>query len=271
MKTIYKTIRLLLGLMNLNLTTKTGYSRLLSKHQDNISKALFYYKFYLYHNLQMLNDNEFLQYLELKYGGYVSDVVPTIDKSTVSKLVGRNHVGGDRMNIFYHDYSNKYSVYLEPLRKNNHRVLFLEIGILNGTGLAIWDEYFQNLELYGFDYDIGNFEKNKNNLIYLGAFKEGLPTVKFYDQFTNNSKFLLEVFGEKKITVVVDDANHSDKAVINSFNELQPFLANDFVYFIEDNCNAWRKLKSIYPNYKFDFDGISLTVVTGNLVIGNTV
>jgi hypothetical protein len=170
--------------------------------------------------------------------------------------------GGDRMNIFFHDYSCKYSEYLSPLRQSDDLIRILEVGILKGTGLAIWSEYFKNKEIYGFDYDLGNFEDNKNNLIELGAFKDGLPITKFYDQFADNSETLKKTFGDKKLDVVVDDAFHSNESIINTFDELQPYLTEKFVYFIEDNRSAWKKLQVKYPNYRFDYNDHELTVVT---------
>ena len=170
--------------------------------------------------------------------------------------------GGDRLNVFFHDYSCKYSEYLMPLRKSEDPIKILEIGILKGTGLAVWSEYFNNKDIYGFDYDLGNFEDNKTNLIELGAFKDGLPITMFYDQFADNSETLKETFSDKKLDVVVDDAFHSDESIINTFDELQPYLAEKFVYFIEDNRSAWKKLQDKYPNYRFDYNDDELTVVT---------
>jgi hypothetical protein len=164
------------------------------------------------------------------------------------------------MNVFFHDYSSKYSEYLSPLRQSD-LIRILEVGILKGTGLAIWSKYFDNKEIYGFDYDLGNFEDNKSNLIELGAFKDGLPITMFYDQFADNSETLYKTFGDKKLDMVVDDAFHSDESIINTFDELQPYLAEKFVYFIEDNISAWKKLQDKYPNYRFDYND-DLTVVT---------
>ena len=223
-----------------------------------------YYDFYLSYNLKLnkLTDSEYLQYLEKKYGGYITDVPTTIKSDGENRIYVYNHTGGDRMNVFLHNYSEKYSNYLKDLRSSKRTILLLEVGILKGTGLAIWDEYFENKKIYGFDYDLGNIEQNMNNLLALGAFGLGLPTLKFFDQFADNKKVLKETFGNQKLDVVIDDAYHSDESIINTFNELQPYLGNEFVYFIEDNSTAWRKLKALYPNYVFDYDYNQLTIIT---------
>ena len=165
------------------------------------------------------------------------------------------------MNVFFHNYSDKYSQYLEPLRHSKKTIHLLEVGILNGTGLAVWDEYFDSKKIYGFDYDLGNFEQNKSKLLELGAFKKELPTLKFFDQFADNSRTLEEVIGSQKLDVVIDDAYHSDESIINTFDELQEYLSESFVYFIEDNSTAWKKLQIKYPQYKFDYNDNELTVI----------
>jgi hypothetical protein len=169
--------------------------------------------------------------------------------------------GGDRMNVLLHDYSSKYSEYLLPLRHSEKLIRILEVGILTGTGLAVWSEYFNKKVIYGFDYDLGNFESNKNNLMELGAFRDGLPVTKLFDQFADNSRTLRETFGDEKLDVIIDDAFHSDETIINTFNEMQSYLSDNFIYFIEDNKTAWKKLRVKYPQYKFDHNDDGFTVI----------
>lgn len=38
--------------------------------------------------------------------------------------------------------------------------------------------------------------------------------------------------------VVIDYAHHSDESIINTFNELQPYLNENLIYFIGDNRTA---------------------------------
>lgn len=263
MQIIKKLIRLPFNLIGLQIVNMNVYIF----QQQNISyimeTANKYYKYSLDTQLDFLTDSEYLQYLELKYGGYIKNVSATIKSSDVSRFRGGPHTGGDRFNVFFHNYSEKYSQYLKPLRQSQKLINIVEIGILKGTGLAIWDEYFEYKKIYGFDYDICNFEHNKSKLIELGAFKKDFPIIKFFDQFADNSDTLKITFGLEKIDVVIDDAYHSDESIINSFNELQPYLNKEFIYFIEDNRTAWRKLQMIYPNYNFDnTNNNELTVVT---------
>jgi hypothetical protein len=263
MSVIKRLIRLPFNLLGLQIVNMDGYNSQRHKVNEIINKANTYYKESLESRVDSMTDLEYLQLLELKFGGYITEVPATIDSSKVKKIYSGNHTGGDRMNVFFHDYSSKYSEYLSPLSQSDDLIRILEVGILKGTGLAVWSKYFNNKEIYGFDYDLGNFEDNKSNLVELGAFKDGIPITMFYDQFADNSETLKETFGDKKkLDVVIDDAFHSDEAIINTFNELQPYLAEKFVYFIEDNRSAWKKLQDKYPNYRFDYNDDELTVVT---------
>jgi hypothetical protein len=263
MSVIKRLIRLPFNLFGLQIINMNGYTSQQHKVNEIINRANTYYKESLESRVDSLSDPEYLQLLELKFGGYITEVPATIDSSKVKKIYSRNNTGGDRMNVFFHNYSSKYSEYLSPLSQSDDLIRILEVGILKGTGLAVWSKYFDNKEIYGFDYDLGNFEDNKSNLIELGAFKDGMPITMFYDQFADNSETLKKNFGDKKkLDVVIDDAFHSDETIINTFDELQPYLAEKFVYFIEDNRTAWKKLLVKYPNYKFDYNGDELSVIT---------
>jgi len=209
-------------------------------------------------SLDNLTDAESLQMLELKFGGYVTNVEPKLNDLEKLKLVS-SHTGGDRMSAAHHNYSVIYSKYLKNLRSK--KITLLEIGILKGTGLAIWSEYFNNATIFAFDWDLGNFKENYDNLLKLGAFQNSKPKLYEYNQLIDNSSWLKENFQSIRFDVIIDDALHTDKAILNSFRELEPFFSNEIVYFIEDNRSAWKKLKREFNDYNFDNLG-ELTVIT---------
>lgn len=216
-----------------------------------------YYTYYLNHQkYNDLSEEEKLQFLEIKYGGYVTNIKQT--KLIVKDHIYKNHDGGDRFNIFHNNYSKIYTHYLKKVKPVTN---LLEIGILKGTGLAIWDTYFPDAQLYGFDWDLGNFEKNYEYLLEQGAFKNHKPNLFQYDQFKDNSNWLKENFSKISFDIIIDDAFHSDESIINSFEELIPYFSEDIIYIIEDNKTAWKKLETKYPKYKFDNYG-KIKVVT---------
>jgi hypothetical protein len=266
MNVIKKLIRFPFNLLGLQIVNIHYYNSMNNKIDELIINSNKFYYGYLKMNIDQLTDSELIQYLELKYGGYSRNVNATIKATEVKKLKGISHIGGDRMSVFFKDYSQIYSEYLEPLKKRKHSVNLLEIGILKGTGLAVWDEYFENKQIYGFDYDLGNYKRNLSNLVSRGAFKKEFPTVKFFDQFSDNSNMLKEIFGNKKIDVVIDDAFHSDESIINSFTELEHYLSKTFIYIIEDNHTVWKKIESLYPIYKVEYNSKGLTIITNKYV-----
>jgi hypothetical protein len=217
-----------------------------------------YYLHEFLKNSTTLTGEQLLTKLELDFGGYSPNVAPTITKDDVVKIYPNNHTGGNRFNPFIHDYSKTYWKYLEEIRDLD--LTIVEIGILTGIGLAVWDSFFSNAKIFGFDYDLGNFKLNKNTLIELGAFQKRLPTLALFDQFGDNSKLLRETFGKEKIDVVIDDGYHSDESILNSFGELRPYLSENFIYFIEDNVTVIKKLKEIFPQYIINNHG-EITVI----------
>lgn len=81
-----------------------------------------------------------------------------------------------------------------------------------------------------------------------------LLTMKFSDQFEDNSEKLKETFGKEKIDVIIDDAFHFYESIIHSLNELQAYFKEEFVYFIEGNRTAYKKSEIKYPQFNFDYD-----------------
>ena len=68
--------------------------------------------------------------------------------------------------MLIHGYASSYSKHLSNYTKDYlNKFNILEIGILEGTGLAVWAETFPNSNIYGADIDLSNFESNKINLI----------------------------------------------------------------------------------------------------------
>ena len=94
--------------------------------------------------LESLSVPGYLQFLELKYGGWTLNVEPTISNKDIGRPIpSGTHQGGNKFNIFhYNNYSMYYSKYLEPLRHSKKTIHLLEVGILKGTSLAVWDEFF---------------------------------------------------------------------------------------------------------------------------------
>ena len=108
---------------------------------------------------------EWLALTESHYGGF-----------KVGSATGENR-GGDRMSPFYHGYGETYAEFLKPFLANRmKRITLVEVGILNGSGLAIWCDLFPNARVIGLDLDLSNFERNRPFLESKGAFEKNPPS-----------------------------------------------------------------------------------------------
>ena len=124
---------------------------------------------------------------EIKYGGKIIGVSTQnspLDPTGSSTLAS----GGDRM--LHHGYANHYAKYLDAYVQNrSKRIVICEIGVLEGTGLAIWCDLFPNARCIGLDIDLSNVKRNMDKLRNLGAFSKNLPELFEYDQFIYSADY----------------------------------------------------------------------------------
>ena len=192
---------------------------------------------------------------ERMYGGMTSGVVrrrvSTLDPRSHEELSHTTMTGGDRMHPANHGYGRIYAKYLRSFVQSTANVTLVEVGILKGTGLAVWSDLFPKGRIIGLDLDLSHFFENLQWLRDAGAFSADNCSVYEFDGFEKNSdlRCILSENSER-IDIVIDDASHIDEAIVATFDSFRPHLANNFVYFVEDNKNVWKVLKTRYPQYK---------------------
>jgi hypothetical protein len=152
-----------------------------------------------------------------------------------SGSIEREHgdAGGDRMSAQHHNYSPIYSKYLTNYLEKGHASAIAEVGILTGTGLAMWSKLFPGSNVFGFDINTNTYKNNVAHMRKLG-FDDSRVKVTQMDQMQDNSNLLQQAFGELRPQVVIDDGYHVPEAGLNTFLSMKPILADRFVYFIED-------------------------------------
>ena len=202
---------------------------------------------------------------EARYGGFVSGLtlhrISELDNHSLQW--GRHSLmGGDRMSPRHHGYAPVYARYLAPFLATGTRVTLVEVGILRGTGLAIWSDLFPDGRIVGLDIDLSHFEGNVERLSGMGAFEAENHEVHSFDGFMDNRRYLADILREDRVHIAIDDASHADDSILTTFGSLRGHLAEDFVYFVEDNKNVHAKLAGQYPQYRVEPLG-ELTVVTG--------
>lgn len=201
---------------------------------------------------------------EKKYGGYHTflkrRLVSPSDHRNENEINKGGMQGGDRM--YHHSYSKIYSQYLKPfsLDDTNPKTL-IEIGILKGTGLAIWSEFMPKADIIGLDIDLSYTTENIPFLMSKGAFKKKPPELHKFDQLNCDPHDVKKILGSRKIDICIDDGLHSDESIIKTLNAVIPSLADNFVYFIEDHATISSVLSVNYPQFKIiDYDEMTVIV-----------
>lgn len=132
--------------------------------------------------------------------------------------------GTDKAGI--HRFNNKtfldvYETHLEKLK--NQSITFLELGILNGSSLKVWEEYFTNGRIIGLDIDpVKKIYETSRTKIYTGS--QASP------ELINQ---LIQDYPEG-FDVILDDASHLNQLTIQSFNALFSYVKPGGYYIIED-------------------------------------
>jgi len=151
---------------------------------------------------------------------------------------------GDRFNPESHDYAAIYSKYLSQMPLNDAAHTIVELS-KSGDGLAIWSEVFPRSSLYGFNVNTDHwgthqlkddsYWKNLDNL-KKGGFDNSQILVQTLEQVINNTELLQSTFGSKGVhpNIIIDDGYHSPDPGWFTFRVFYPFLADHFMYFIED-------------------------------------
>ena len=194
-----------------------------------------------------------LQSTERNFGGLALNInrnkISQQDTHSAEYLDKAGMTGGDRM--YFHGYARHYSKYLKQYLNNSaENVVLIEIGILKGSGLALWSNLFPKAKIIGLDIDLKHTQDNLKNLEELGGFEHGLPELFEFDQFVNNEPLLGDIVKGAKIDVIIDDGEHSSEAILKTISSVAPFLSENFTYFIEDNRKVYKLIRRLYPEWK---------------------
>jgi len=202
---------------------------------------------------------------ELEYGGYVTNIPRNIvsnkDPRTKEQILWGGMEGGDRMSKLYHGYAKIYAKYLRPFIQQQKAVVLVEVGVLVGTGVAIWSELFPNGRILGLDIDLNHVKQNMDSLKSKGAFTNNNLELYEFDQFQDNRNLLGWILKNDKIDICIDDGVHLDEAILNTIKSINSYLAEDFIYFIEDNSTVHETIKRMYPDFKVENFG-KITVIS---------
>lgn len=188
--------------------------------------------------------------LEEKYGGFTGRIA--VDARDISPMDTRKNAGfergGDRMSIDHHYYAPIYARFLSAGMITRPRTV-VEVGILTGVGLAIWADIFPaGSRIIGLDVAPTYFYNNYDNLKDRGAFLINTIEAHKFDQYANNGYLVQSILRGDRIDMVIDDGCHQTGAILNTLRCLRPHLADDFLYFVEDNATVSESLAGEFPD-----------------------
>ena len=191
---------------------------------------------------------------ERRFGGYVSGVprhnASPRDPRPLEKLRAGGMIGGDRMSRAHQNYAKIYALHLKRFVDRTSTVTLVEVGVLNGTGIAMWSNLFPSGRIIGLDIDLVNVINNMDRLKASGAFKNRKVELYQFDQFEDNSRLLSSILDGDQIDVVIDDGAHFANSIVTTLSSMLPFLAADFSYFIEDNSQIHSILEVKFPHFE---------------------
>jgi len=112
-----------------------------------------------------------------------------------------------------------------------------ELGVLKGSGIAIWDELFPAARVHAFDRFLDNIWNNTPHLVSHGAFAHGLPATHYFDQAVPDKyPKLATILGSEssKFFFAVDDAAHYTRWSLWTHKWLEPYMDALAAYVVED-------------------------------------
>ncbi len=131
-----------------------------------------------------------------------------------------------------HDYLALYERFLSPLRNSSAKIL--EIGVLNGASLAVWEAYFPNGAIIGADINTAT-----------KRFARGQVAIEIIDQ--SNIEQLVQL-GVKHgpFDVIIEDGSHFWEHQLTSLKTMFPFVKNGGIYIVEDLQTNYGKAAETY-------------------------
>lgn len=125
-----------------------------------------------------------------------------------------------------HSYIEFYENYFQPRQDS---VTLLEIGMMTGGSLHLWQKYFKQYQLIGMDISPSwnakrdfqqELEKDSNITLLFGI--------------NSRSPAVPELVRDFEFDFIIDDGDHSALAQMETFENYWPLTAESGTYFIED-------------------------------------
>lgn len=136
-----------------------------------------------------------------------------------------------------HSYVPFYEKLFEKKRHLNLNIL--EIGILFGDSLKLWNSYFEHATIFGIDDFSQPDGQEFHNYMPVNK-NEVLETLKQYPRInplvfdSENKEEIKSNLNHLKLDIIIDDASHALDNQINNLTNFLPYLNSDGFYICED-------------------------------------
>jgi len=181
--------------------------------------------------------------------------------------IGRKY---DTDNVTNSRHCHPYTLFYEGLFKNkkDEPLNIAELGILEGASLRMWQEYFTNAEIYGFEYNeeyIINFKENfDNDRITLS--KIDVASIESIENSFSELNILYDI--------IIEDTTHlfedQIRVIENTYQYLKPggIMIIEDIFKLSDENSYINRLRPILNNFQ-DYYFIELDHVNKNSTGGD--
>jgi SAM-dependent methyltransferase len=163
---------------------------------------------------------------------------------SLTDLISENILSTDKNSI--HSYID-YFYEKEFSKYRNKEITLVELGVMHGGSIKLWDLYFPNVTIYGMDIEVKNkafenFCNSKDNIHYIIG-----------DSYTDEIANKIPEFD-----IFIDDGPHNLPSQMNAIKFYLHKMKPNGVFIIEDveEPNYLRILKnytqSLYTGYEFE-------------------
>jgi len=186
-----------------------------------------------------------METLKINYKNNSSLLCEIGKKYDTDKSSQRNNVSNSR-------HCHPYTLFYDGLFKNkkNEKLRIAEIGILDGASILMWKEYFENAEIYGFEYDqnfINNFKNNYNN-----------DRITLIDIDVRSEESIKRSFGELNLQydIIIEDTTHQFEDQVRFIENTYQYLKPGGILIIENIFKHYdekiyiNRLSHILPHFQ---------------------
>jgi len=168
--------------------------------------------------------------LKIHYNTNTSELCELGKKYDTDKSSQRTNVTNSR-------HCHPYTLFYDGLFrcKRNENLKIAELGILDGGSLLMWREYFQNAELYGFEYNINLINQFKQD------FNNDRITLATIDVTKKDS--IVKSFNDVNMQydIIIEDTTHQFEDQIRAIENTYQYLKPGGIMIIEDIFKSYNE------------------------------